>query len=808
MPFPTSGRQPVPLCPPPVVACPAGQACLGIALAVAMLAAPALASGQTAVARLYDIPAGRLEDVLARFGRESGILLSFRPEATAALQSQGLRGRYTVGEGLAALLSGTPIQIRRQPDGSYLLVRAAAPAVLATMPVVTVRAPARQAALPQAYAGGQVARGGGLGILGVTDALDAPFSTLNYTADTLHNQQARTLADVVQNEASVRVLTGSGGFGEDFQIRGFAVPSGDVGLNGLYGLTSASRMPAIMMERVEVVKGPGTLMNGNTPNGSTGGNINIVTKRAPDAALTRLSTVYQSQGQWGEQVDVGRRFGRDHQWGMRFNGEYRTGETGVDQSRQRQAVGVLNVDYAGPRLDWSLDAYTQHEDVDNLRPQIAFTPGATRVPSPPSGRSNFFPGTALALDDSVVATRADYAVNDHLVIHGAIGYRRGSADQTLPSARVDADGHFFARSGYYDSYSRTRTGNVGLRARFDALGVSHTLALGATQLNQVIGNVSAQSREAVLSSLYDPARLPDVPSPRGRPRQASDTALSSWYLSDTLAIADDRLRVTLGMRHQRITVDNTASLTGAPEASYDTAAVSPLAGVVFRPVDNVALYANAASDVTRSGTAPARAANAGHGFAPYKSRQYEAGVKVDWGRLSTVASAFQITLPNAVVDPVTNLYGFDGEQRNRGLEFAVYGEITRGLRVMASGAFYDATLTGTQLGVNDGNRADGVPSHTAYLSLDWDTPWVPGLSLSARVIHTSSMDVDAANALRLPSWTRHDVGARYRTRVLGKRVVLRANVENVFDERVWLVSGTHVTVNSPRTLLLSAQIDF
>ena len=78
--------------------------------------------------------------------------------------------------------------------------------------------------LQKTYAGGQFARGGSLGILGITDLMNVPFSTTNYTAELIQNQQALSVADVVMNDASVRPLTSRGGFGDDFQIRGFTVP--------------------------------------------------------------------------------------------------------------------------------------------------------------------------------------------------------------------------------------------------------------------------------------------------------------------------------------------------------------------------------------------------------------------------------------------------------------------------------------------------------------------------------------------------------------------------------------------------------
>ncbi|WP_422650034.1 TonB-dependent receptor [Cupriavidus sp. H18C1] len=230
---------------------------------------------------------------------------------------------------------------------------------------------------------------------------------------------------------------------------------------------------------------------------------------------------------------------------------------------------------------------------------------------------------------------------------------------------------------------------------------------------------------------------------------------------------------------------------------------------MIKPLSNVSVYGNYTAGLTRGGVAPAGTANAGEVFAPYKSKQYEAGVKVDWSRrVTTTVSVFQIERPSAVTDPATNIYSFDGEQRNRGLELSAYGEVMRGLRLMASATFFDAKLTRTAGGVNDGKDANNVPKRTFNLGVDWDTPWVQGLSLSGRMLHTSSMYFNAANTLSLPSYTRYDIGARYRTRVGSTPVVLRANVLNLFNDNHWLASGTYVTVAAPRTLMLSAQFDF
>lgn len=786
-----------------------GRIALGTLVAAPGLGLPLAAHAQAA-ARAYAIPAGTLEDALSRFGREAGIMLSFKPEITTGKHSNGLAGTYTPRGGLDMLLANTGLEVSQQSNGSYLIngpVSAGAADGGTMLPAVTVTAAADDGLTP-AYAGGQVARGGSLGVLGTVDVMDAPFSVTNYTADTIENTQARTLGDVVVNESSVRTLTSTGGFGEDFQIRGYTVSSGDVGLNGLYGMVSASRMPTAIMERVEVLKGPGTLMNGIGPNGSIGGAINITTKRAGDEPLTRLTTTYESKALFGVQADVGRRFGENKEWGVRVNGVFRGGDTNIDDGRQKLGLGAIALDYRGRQLRWSLDAYTQHEGTDNFRPQIGFQPAVRVIPEAPSGHANWYPGSQLWLHDTAVTSRLEYDINRNLTVYGAVGYREGSAYQTFPTGPADALGNFNVLNSYYDSYSKTATADVGVRARFDTFGVGHAVTLSATRLEQELGNAYVPGSNTVPSNLYNPSPLPGIAAPRIDAKKASDTALTSFTLTDTLSFFNDRVLLTGGLRHQRVALDNYSTSTGAKTNSYDESAVSPLAGIVVKPLANLSVYGNYTAGLTRGGVAPATAANAGEVFAPYKSKQYEAGVKADWGRITTSVAAFQIDRPSAVTNPFTNVYSFDGEQRNRGLELSAYGEVVRGLRLMVSATFYDATLTQTAGGANDGKTANGVPKRAFNLGVDWDMPWVPGLSLSGRIINTSSVYFNAANTLSMPSWTRYDVGARYRTRIMGKSVVFRANVENLFNSNYWLVSGTYATVAAPRTVLMSAQFDF
>ena len=679
-----------------------------------------------------------------------------------------------------------------------------------TLPAVSVKASALPGELPRAYAGGQVATGGSLGILGTTKVMDTPFSVTNYTEDMIRDTQARTIADIVINNASVRTEQSSGGFGDAFQIRGFDVAANDVALNGLYGMVSAARMPVNLLSRIEVLQGPGSLMYGMGPSGSVGGAINIVTKRADDVPLTRITALYQTKGQFGTEVDVGRRFGSEGQWGIRVNGAYKDGQTGIAHGNQSQGDGAVALDYRGQKLRWSLDAYNSSENSDQYRAQIGFGL-ATELPTSPSAYSNLYPGNKLKLRDTAVTTRVEYDINRYVTLYGAVGEHYGTSDQNFPyTPGVNNAGNFDVYNGYYDAYNRTRSVDAGARFHFNTFGVKHTLVAGVTSLNQEQGYFYALSDTTAASSIYNPAALPTMTVSRDAPQRSAHLRLFSEQLIDTVSLWDDRLLITGGFRHQTIGSDSYDTTTGERTSSYSQGSISPLAGIVFKPLSYVSVYGNFTSGLTDGGVAPVGTTNAGQAFAPYKSNQYEAGVKADWGRVMTTVSLFQITQPNYAsplnADNVTTTYRQEGNKRVRGLELSAVGEAFRNLRLMASATFYNAKLNDT--GSAYGDHATNVPSFTFNLGADYDLPWVPGLSVNARVIHNGAQYYDGAAEFRIPSWTRYDVGARYRTQIARKNVVFRANVENLFGSRYWLQQGTYLTTAAPRTLFLSAQVDF
>jgi len=790
---------------------------LSKALAIAMLltvpASQSFADEHTSDARTVDIkiPAQSLAQAIDVWASQTGMQVVADDGLLQGKQAPAVSGRLSYQQSLNQLLAGSGLSAKL--DGNQVILVAADVTGAEMMQEVSVVANANKTGLSLPYAGGQLARGSKLGVLGDVSVMNTPFNTTSYTSELIMDQQARSVADVVVNDASVRALTASGGFGDQFQIRGFTVNNEDTGVNGLFGLTSTTRLPLEMVERVEVLKGPGTLVNGIPPSGSVGGSVNLVTKRADDTPLTRLTTTYLSESQLGAHIDVARRFGENNEWGVRVNGLKRSGEGTIDRGDNDTTLGTLAIDYRGEKLRWSMDAMLQNDDIKEFRPQTSVAAASTRIPSPPDSRSNFYPGTKLDYKNKTIMSNVEYDVNKHLTLYGGAGYTDFSYEQTFPSAvgGVRANGDFTARNAYYDFYSETTSSNAGTRIKFDTGPVGHTIGIAANRINQETGFFYAQSAGSNASNLYNPAALPNVGVARNSPERNQENVLTSYVLTDTLSFADERVLLTLGLRDQTVEQQTYNVANGARTADYKESAVSPLAGIVIKPFENVSLYANHTEGLTRGAIVPVDVnnfINKGEALAPYKSKQNEVGVKIDFGTITTVASLFEIERPNLETDPISNRRDYIGEQRNRGIELAAYGAITSQLRMMASAMFNRAEVSSVSTPAIDGKTAVGVPDRTFNLGLDWDSNWLAGLSFNGRVIHTSSAYYNGTNTLTVPSWTRFDLGARYATTAGSYPMILRANLENVFDREYWLQSNTFLTVAAPRTLVLSATFDF
>lgn len=670
--------------------------------------------------------------------------------------------------------------------------------------------------LENAYAGGQVATAGRIGVLGEKNANDVPFSVVSYTSELIENQQAETIADVLNNDASVQSGLGYGNYAEKYMIRGFELNGEDVSFGGLYGVLPRQIVLTDIAERVELFKGSSAFANGVSPSGSgVGGAINIEPKKANEKQRTTLSTDISSGGYMTEGVDTGTRFGANNQFGLRVNVKHGDGNTAIDdESRQNNSFFVA-LDHRGERSRTELDAGHQQSKVDGGRSVVYLGSALTEIPDSPDSDTNYAPYWASTdLKTTFGMLRHEYDVTNNWTAYAGIGANDTEEHGQYSSPTViDSAGNATIGRMEVPYWAQSVAGQAGVRGNLMTQNVSHQINLGYSGFFRKTGSAYEMDSYSQSTNIYSPADLNyqatqwsggdmDAPSVRSR------TRANGLALSDTLGFNEDTILLTLGARYQQIDVYN-YTYTGEFSDMFAENSWSPVYGIVYKPLEHVSLYANHIEALQPGEAAPSTATNAGNMIGIKRSKQNEIGAKYDNKRIGGGISLFEIEQPNAYTDSATNQYGYYGEQRNRGLELSLFGTPVETVRLLSSATWIDAELTETNDGLNEGNQAVGVAGSRYVVGGEWDIPGVQGWTALANVVRTGSQYADAANTLELSPWTRLDLGVRYTKPFNDNTLTVRANVENITNEDYWAsATGGYLTQGNPLTAKLSASWSF
>lgn len=678
------------------------------------------------------------------------------------------------------------------------------------VPVVTVTGEAPGATT--AYAGGQVATGARMGFLGDKDFMETPFSTTAYTASYIQDLQAKDLTDVIAKTDPTVFSNGvSGAWSENYSIRGFASNTTDLTVNGLAGMAPYYRTTPEMFERIEVQKGPSALLNGMPPGGSVGGAINLVPKRAGDTPLTRLTGTFLSDAQFGAHVDIGRRFGERKQFGIRFNGLYRDGDGPVDRQERKADLAALGLDWRGDGVRVSADLYHSDDRVERVTRGIGLAAGVG-IPRPPKASTGLNPSWSHADSrDKGAMARIEVDLGAAMMAYAAAGASRSNYEYNgaISSALLNMAGDLRTTMAQLSIDMKKTSAEVGLRGRLRTGGVKHQWVLNATHYDDAEHDHGRRSVPGAdwVTNIYAPVWGPVAPTV-WPPTLHAETRLSSVGVADTLSFFDDRVQLTAGLRRQEVRTDSFNVNSGALSNRYDAGANSPAAALLVKLDRHLSVYANYIEGLSKGQSAPVTAANAGELFAPYKSRQKEIGLKADSGAFTNTFSVYEIERPSSYTDPVTNIFSFGGEQRNRGAEWGFFGAPLPGTRLMGGVAWVDPEVRRAALASSVGKQATGVPKLQGKVGVEWDVPGLPGLTLTGNATSVSKQFISADNTLWVGGRTTFDAGARYATVVGARRVTLRGNVGNLTNKAYWgmpLLSS--LALGAPRTVQLSVTVD-
>lgn len=670
----------------------------------------------------------------------------------------------------------------------------------------------------------EIMNSGSAGVLGDKAAENVPFNLRSFDESLILNQQPQTLGEVLENDPTVRMSYGFGNASELFVIRGFPLFGDDVGLNGLYGIAPRQLIAPELFESVQVLNGASAFLNGAAPGGSSaGGSVNLMLKRAGREPLMRATIGYTSNAHFGGSFDVSRRFGASEEFGLRVNGAFRDGEVGIDREDRRTQVIGAGFDYTTENFRAKLDLAYQEVRVDSLRPKL--TVGTLVLPKAPKSDANYAQDYTYSKMRDIFGTLSlEYDLDENAMLYAKAGARDGSEDGVYGGITV-LDAVTGAANGtalYVPRTDNNEAIEAGLRVKLGT-AITHEINFG--------GSINWQTNRNAYDFLYGPGfagfetnlyNTPQVPVPTSSfvggdlddPFALQRNRLWSAFVSDTIGFWDDRVLITGGLRLQHIKVTTYSAADGSIENRYDENAITPVAGIVVKPLEGLSLYANRIEALQQGPRAPNDPilTNPDKVFAPFKSVQYEVGGKVRLGNMFAGLALYQIELPNfgaVLVNPANpagqQTFRKNGEQTNRGVEFTLNGEIMPGLRLISGLAVSDAEL-------DAGTTVKGVPDWTANADLEWDLPFAPGLTLTGRVVHTGKQYVDIGNTLRLPDWTVFDLGARYVLAAGETPVTLRLTVDNIADKRYWSSAydsfAQALLQGQPRTIKASISADF
>ncbi len=589
---------------------------------------------------------------------------------------------------------------------------------------------------------------------------DLPVSVSVVSGRLAAEQAGLVLTDALENASGVNVATGFGLF-DFFTVRGFdSLESGLVLVDGAPD-PEATFYPLYNVQQVEVLKGPGAFVWGG---GALAGTVQVVRKHPVAARFGDVTLAYGRYGTYEAAGDANLA-SRDGAVAFRLNAVGQ-GTDGYRDGRDGSIAGI-NPSFAwrpdqGTRVALSYEYLHSNQSPDSGLPFLnGELAGASRTTSYQSS-TDF-----SEQDVHRVRLDAERRLNDTFVLRDKLYYSAfdWQTDGTLLlGAFPFPDGATYVprTQGLLDDRQRLVGNQLELVASFHTGGVAHQLVTGfeASRLTDTYTQDAQLLQPLDLGNPFE-ADVSIYPIPLPQASQAGDSRsrVLAPYVIDRMSVGE-RFEILAGARYDDVDFEDAATGT-----ARDASQLSPLGGLVFKPVPALSLYASAGL-----GFAPPSIQVVGP-REPEESSQLEGGAKLSFlgGKGYAGAAVYQLERENIAVPDSTGLSRQSGSQRSRGFELEVSAEPRAGLGMRVHYAFTSAELTSfsemVQLGQGflvldrSGNVPAFAPRHIASF---WGTvPLGHGFSLGAGLRYVSEQFVAPDNRNVIDSYALCDAAVFY-----------------------------------------------
>ena len=705
---------------------------------------------------------------------------------------------------------------------------------------VNVRADAKRVKAARSYSiasDGDLRDRVNLGVLGKANAFTAPITVVNYDEQALNNTEARTLVDAVaKKDASVWQFGGESNTLTGLYFRGYQLDARQFSVNGLAGMYGTQGTASVHVGSAQLIKGASTAVNGMDPEGAVSGSVNIETKKAADEGNRKIGLGWFSNNRAQGTFDLGQRFGENKEFGVRANGKLRHGDTPRHGYSEDNKEFALNADYRGETLRVAFDSIYAKRKTNGGRARIQDIQNANgRLFDAPEGKVNLAPSWQdQNTRGQTNMLTFEWDAFENAQITGGIGYNNARYYGNFASPTVTSSGLTYnsGRARLTDQRFKTLSMNLTARGEFETGPVSHNWSAAFDRIDRkrtTYQGVRQTKSEEINPRLDIPTQLAKLDSNLGSAWSATpslDTVIkvNSLAVSDTLGFADNKYRLTLGGRFQAVEQKN--KLNGR---KADASRFSPMLMAAWVPQPDLMVYGNYMEDLEPSDI---RTDDDGHVTMadPRVSRQFEVGVRKNWGNFVTTLNAFQIKRPGYWLGKTTSGTDFaarknaglaysgseQGMERSRGIEFNTYANLLNKTLRPSFGLMYLQSTVKDYPNYAD-NLVNGVqvanPRVIAKAGVEWDTPFAKGLTLNGNVSYFGKSYQDTQKQYAFPSYTLVDVGARYKTKLGKNTLTVSSSVENLFNKNYWQVQRgqydrSFAVVGMPRTYWLKAELDF
>ncbi|RBH52886.1 MULTISPECIES: TonB-dependent siderophore receptor [Pseudomonas] len=614
-----------------------------------------------------------------------------------------------------------------------------------------------------------------------TSIHETPQSISVVSKEAVEDLGATRLQDALDYAGGVGRANNFGGQGlTTFTVRGFT--TGEFYRNGFPINRGYPNMPdANTIERLEVLRGPATMLYGR---GDPGGTFNVVSKQPLAERTVTLGSQLNDQGMKRGTLDASGPLDEEGRLAYRLNLVGEGGDTFRDHV-ETERYGIA------PVLTWqATDATKLIFEGDFMRNNAPLDRGVTRYARQIgiASRDSFFGEKdvgKLHNDNNMAQLRFEHMLNDDWTLGGGFQWLDGSLKGNAIEANgIAADGRTLGRNFNYRKLEWTdKDTQLNLTGHFDIGGLQHTLLTGIEYEEYDYKSVIQRSSGAVDAypiDIFDPVYGQPRPALTRTPTHDKENLKTyAAFVQDQVALTD-KLKVLAGARFERFEHDYETYVPGGKNWQASDNAVTPRIGVTYDLTETLAVYA----DTARSFKPNTGASRLGGGFAPEKGTSHEMGIK--WEaldrQLSVDAAIYQIEKRNVLTtDPVDSTFSVAaGEVRSRGFDVNVAGNITPEWRLIGGYAYVDAVVTKDNV-LRSGTRLLNIPKNSFSLlnMYEFQDGTLKGLGLGTGLKYVDERAGQTANtAFSMGSYTVVDLLSFYK---INDQVRLNLDVKNLFD---------------------------